>query len=194
MYAKHFSDTLAGMVFSQTATPLGLAIPIYSATAIAGGMPLFNPPNSNVRVEVIRVELNRASGTADFGCIGVMAVALSAVASGAVCTAFADTTPINGYIGSGNATKCLSSNTGTVTVTAGTVGPPTSTAPGWIRTLAAINLEANTSTAHATSTSTYDFDGSLLVPPGVMIYFACTKASVALYSTSLVWKEIPISR
>ena len=42
----HYSDTILGRVFCQSATPLGLAIPIYTATAIAGSMPLFNPPNS----------------------------------------------------------------------------------------------------------------------------------------------------
>ncbi|KKM85183.1 hypothetical protein LCGC14_1291540, partial [marine sediment metagenome] len=33
LHGKHYEDCLAGRVFSQTPTPLGLAIPIYTATA-----------------------------------------------------------------------------------------------------------------------------------------------------------------
>lgn len=190
MYGLHLSDTLAGRVFSQSATPLGLAIPIYTATAIAGSMPIFNPPGSNRIIELISVDINYGSGTADFGSIGLMGLPLTAVATGALCTAFAETTPVNAFLGAGTPSRVKSSNTGTVTVTAGTAVAPAATAPGWIRSLASINLEAQTGTAHGTGIQTYSFNGTIAVPEGFMIYFACTKASVALYATSVVWKEI----
>lgn len=186
VHGKHYADCLAGRVFSQSCTPLGLAIPIYTATAIAGSMPIWNPPSSGVNVELISVDLARGSGTADFAAIGVMARQLASIATGALCTALADTSPINGKLFGGNVTKCKSSNAGTVTVTAGAAGD-------WVRTIASINLEADTGTAHGTMIARYDFDGTLIIPPGALVYLAATKASVALYASTIVWKEIPTS-
>jgi hypothetical protein len=198
MYGLHFQDTLAGRVFSQTVTPLGLAIPIYTATAIGGAgicsLPIWNPPNSNRIVELVQLDLNYGSGTADYGSIVLMAVPLLAVATGALCTALATTTPINGLLGSGTASKVKSNNgAGTCTVTAGTAGAPSETAPGVWRSLADINLEAQTGTAHGVGIHKYTFDGTVSVGEGWMIYLACTKASVALYASGIVWKEVQLN-
>lgn len=184
LHGKHYQDCLAGRVFSQAATPLGLAIPIYTATAIAGGMPIWNPPYSGVDVELIRVGLGYGSGTADYGSIGVMGRKLTAIATGEIMTALANTTPFNGYLFNGLASKVLSSNAGACTVTAGVAGD-------WVHTVASINLEAQTGTAHGTLSVVYDFDGTLIVPPGVLVYLAATKATSALYASTVVWKEIP---
>ena len=195
LHGKHYADALAGRVFSQSASPLGLAIPIYTATAIAGGMPIWNPPDSGVNVEVISVDCPRASGTADFGAIGFMAGKVGAISTASGLSAIAATQPVNGLIFGGNSSKVVSSNAGTVTVTAGVATAPVNgvTGAGWIRTLFAINLEADTGTAHPTAAAHFDPDGSLIVPPGVLVYLACTKASVALIASSIVWKEIPIA-
>ncbi len=196
-YAKHFSDTWAGRVFSQAATPLGLAIPIYTATAIAGGMPILNPTGSGVNVELIRVDITYGSGTTAFGSIGLMVGSCSGVgAVGSGCSALAATVPVNGFLLGGNASRCQSSNAGTVTVTAGVATPPVNGVPGagWTRTLADMNLEAQTGTAHGTGIHTYDFDGTALIPPGVIVYLAGTVASVALFASCIVWKEVPITR
>lgn len=182
-----YADTKDGRVFSQSTTPLGLAIPIYTATAIAGGMPIWNPPNSGVDVELISVTCERASGTADFGAIGVLGRQLLSIATGAIMTALASTTPFNGSLFRGQSSRVFSSNAGTCTVSAGA-------ATDWVRTLFSINLEADTGTAHATSgLGTYKFDGSLIVPPGTLVYLAATKASVALYASTVVWQERPLA-
>lgn len=198
MYGKHFTDTWAGRIFSQSPTPAGLALPKYDATGIGAtgvnALPLWNPPGSGVYVELCSLDINYGSGTADYGAVGLMALPLAAVATGALCTALAQTTPVNGFLGGGNLSKVASNNgAGTCTVTAGTTGAPSATAPGWVRSIADFNLEAQTGTAHQTGIHKYDFDGTILVPPGWMIYFAASKASVALYATSLIWKEIPVS-
>ncbi len=186
---RHFAATLDGRVFSQSATPLGLAIPIYTATALAGGMPIWNPKGSLVNVELISVDINYGSGTADYGAVGLMFLNVnqSALATGAPITAFAETTPKNGLLGYGRYTQVKSSNAGTVTITAGAAGD-------WVRSMATINLEAATGTAHASTTCSYDFDGTIIVPPGGLVYLAATKASVALYATSIVWAEWPIEQ
>jgi hypothetical protein len=66
-------------------------------------------------------------------------------------------------------------------------------ATDWLETLFTMNLEADTGTAHATTKADFDFEGSVIVPPGCLVYVAATKASVALFATSVVWKEIPIT-
>lgn len=196
MFGQHFSDTYAGRVFSQAATPLGLAIPIYTATAIAGGMPIWNPPGSNVNVELISVDVDYGSGTAAFASVGLMAGPLQSIATASGCSAFANTTPANGMLLGGNASKCSSSNAGAVTVTAGVATAPSlgTVGAGWVRSLASINLEAATGTAHGTGIQRYDFQGTVIVPPGVLVYLAATLASVALYASTIVWKEIPITQ
>lgn len=185
LHGKHYADTLAGRVFSQQATPLGLAIPIYTATAIAGGMPIWNPPNSGVNVELMTVTLGYGSGTAEYGNIGCICRELEAIATGAIMTALADTVPKNGLAFNGNATKVKSSNAGTCTVTAGAAGDV-------FRTFASMNLEAQTGTAHGLLVPTFDFHGSLIIPPGVLWYLCSSRASVALIASNVVWKEIPV--
>lgn len=193
---KHFEDARAGRVYSQAATPLGLAIPIYTATAIAGGMPLWNPPSSGVDVELISIDIGYGSGTAVYGSIGLLAGQLTAIATASGCSAFAATTPMNGKLDKQGGSRVSSSNTGTVTVTAGTATPPVAGVPGagWIRTIASIDLEAQTGTAHGSLIVHYDFDGTLIVPPGWLVYLGCTLASVALYASTLVWAEHTIGQ
>lgn len=183
LHGTHYEDALSGRVFAQSTTPLGLAIPIYTATAIAGGQPVWNPPNSGVNVELVAVSTAYASGTADFGAIGLMARKLSAIATGEVMTALAETTPVNALLFQGEASRTRSSNAGTCTVSAGV-------AADWVRTLFSMNLESSTGTAHTTTIARYDFDGTVIVPPGTLVYLAATKASSALFATTVVWKEV----
>lgn len=186
LHGKHYEDCLAGRVFSHTPTPLGLAIPIYTATALAGGMPIWNPSNSNVNVELIKVTIARASGTAAVGSYGLMHRQELGVdiATGSEITAFAKTAPVNGLLGAGQASRVKSSNAGTVTVTAGV-------AAEFVRTLFGSGVEAD-GTANGISYLEHDFEGTVIVPPGSMVWLAGKLASVALYNSTIVWKELPI--
>lgn len=191
----HFPDTVSGRVFSQSATPLGLAIPIYTATAIAGGMPIWNPPNSGVYVELVSVDVVFSSTLAAFGAIGLMAGQVTSIGTSTGCSAFASTVPVNRatMLATGGS-KVQSSNAGTVTVTAGTAGAATPgvAGAGWVQALYNFNLENNVGVAHGTiGPSTYWFNGTVFVPEGVMVYLAASQATGGLYATSVVWKEIP---
>lgn len=187
LHGKHYNDTLRGRVFHQASTPLGLALPVYTATAIAGGMPIWNPKGSGVNVELIHADFGYGSGTATYGSIGLMYINTnqSSLATGAPITAFAATTPTNGLLGYGLSSQVQSSNAGTCTITAGT-------AANWIRTLASFNLEAQTGTAHGIIQVHHDFDGTIIVPPGGLVFFAASQATTALFAASVSWKEIPI--
>ena len=128
MYAKksYFDDTRAGNVFSQTSTPLGLAIPLYTATAATGGsIPIWNPPNSGVDVDILSVTISTASGTAVYGAIGFMMGYVQSIATASGLSAMAATNPVNCYTARQGGSKVISSNTGTVTVTAGFGGAST---------------------------------------------------------------------
>jgi hypothetical protein len=198
LHGKHYVDCLRGRIFSQATSPVGVAIPIYSTAAgsVEGGLPLWNPPGSGVVVELLRIDICYASGTADYGSIGIMAMSLNGIGTATGCSAFAAKTPMNGYLLGGQGSRVVSSNLGTVTVSnAGTVGAPTAgvLGAGWVRTIADQNLEAQTGTPLPTGIRTYDFDGTLIVPPGVMIYLAAMRATTAaLFATCMAWKEVPI--
>ncbi len=186
LHGKHYEDCLAGRVFSHTPTPLGLAIPLYTGTALAGGMPIWNPANSNVNVELINLNIGKASGTSNFGAMVLMhrKGLGSGIADGSEITAFAETTPVNGLLGAGYASQVISSNAGACTVTAGVAGEA-------IRSFHGTGVAADTHEGGLQGID-HDFDGSIIVPPGSMVWMACTKASSSLYATTFTWKELPI--
>ena len=183
---KYTAAVRRGRVFHQTTTPLGLAIPIYTGTGIPGCV-VWNVPSSGVKVVPLSYAATRTSGTAAFAAIGMMARQdMGAdLATGSEITAFAQTTPINAQIGAGQASRVRSSNAGTITIRAGV-------AAEFIHTIAGMNLEADTSTAHQSQPIVYDFDGKLEIFPGTLIWFAATKASVALFAQTFMWEEVLI--
>lgn len=170
-----------GRVFIQTTTPLGLAIPIYTGTAPR--VALWNPLGSGVDVELISISAQRASGTTVEFAAGLMRVlnAGSQIATGSPFTAFAESAPYNAEIGATSATRVLSTASGTVTTTAGVAGD-------FFYSLFHSYAAVGTSTTDGTPWL-HDFNGRVIVPPGVAIYLAGSVASVALYATSLVWAE-----
>lgn len=184
-----------GRVFTQTVTPLGLAIVIYTATALVGALPLWNPTGSGVKVVPLSYTVARVSGTTAFAAFGMMARngVGSVVATGSQITAFAETTPVNGKLGlvnsisgagGGETSKIKSSNAGTITVTA-------SVAAEFIRTMGYMQPEIDT-TPTGINVIEHDFKGRVEVYPGTMVWIAATKASVALFAQTIEWEEVPI--
>ncbi len=201
-YGLHYSDTLLGRVFSQCTTPLGLTPPLYTTTAICASgiaaLPVLNPLGSNRNVELVQVDFawaSTATTTAAGSAFYLMGVPCGAgAATGAPVAAFASTVPVNGLLGAGGASKCLSqAGAGTVSLTAaGTTLPPSSTAAGAVRVLASVDAQT-TGTPTTTSISSFKFDGTIIIPPGFMVYVAGTiTANIGLYGMTMVWKEIPI--
>lgn len=198
-FGIHYSDTLAGRVFTQqtsAAAIAGLAIPIYSATAVAGGSPLYNPTGSNRNVELISYDVVFASGSdaATFMGIFMMAGQVTAIGTGTGCSVFTAAPPTSGLLLGSPGSKIMSGNGGAVTVTAGTATPPVPgvVGAGVVRSLFSTNLEAATAVAHGTLVCRYTFDGTCIIPPGTLVYLAAIVASVALYNVTVCWKEIPI--
>lgn len=184
LHGKHYADCKDGRVFSQTTTPLGTAIPIYTSVTPLGCV-LWNPVGSGVDVELIAFNAGRASGTTAVITAGLMfrKVSQSAIGTGTQITAFAETTPVNGRLGGGRASAIKVSNAGTCTITAGVA------AEYW-RNLFSSGIEAD-ATTNAAKVMQVDFDGTGIVEPGGLIWTAANLASVALFTQTLVWKEIP---
>ena len=195
LHGKYYHANQKYGVFSNSPTPLGLAIPIYTGTALAGGMPLWNPAGSGVKAVLTKITIARASGTAAVFSVGLMARngVGSGIATGAQITAFAETTPINGKLGLVNAiagtgggptSRVKSSRAGTVTVTA-------AVAAEWVETLGGTGVEAD-ATTNGISYILRDFDGELEVYPGTIVWLGATLASVALYASTIRWYEVPL--
>lgn len=196
MHGKYYQANQKYGLFSNAPTPLGLAIPIYTATALAGGMPIWNPVGSGVKCVLTKCNIARASGTAAVATFGLMARngCGSVIGTGQQITAFAETVPINGKLGlvnsitgtgGGPTSKVKSSRAGTVTVTA-------AVAAEWIETMGATGIEAD-ATANGISLINHDFDGRIEVYPGTMVWIGSVLASVALYTTTIGWYEVPIN-
>lgn len=186
LHGRHYEDALAGRVFSHTPTPLGEVIPIYTGTAIEGGMPIWNPANSNINVELISLQIGKTSGTSAFGVIVLMhRKGLGAgIAASSEITAFAETTPVNGLLGAGNVSQVLSSNDGVCTVI-------TPVAAEAVRSFHGTGIAADATTGGLEGFD-HIFNGTIIVPPGSMVWVAGTKAMVAKYCTTLTWKELAI--
>jgi hypothetical protein len=198
-FGLHYSDTLAGRVFSQATTPVGVIIPIYTTTAAGPGIPLYNPLGSNRNVEVISVDVDfsttsTAAGTTN--AIVLMAIPATSIATGGNVSVFTGgVAPVNGLLGAGNASKCLSSS-GQATVTMSNAGvtlqpSATTTQAGPVRVLFDGGY-LTTGSAFPPGQLHYDFTGTLIVPPGWMIYMAATIAEIWNAGLSMTWKEVPI--
>jgi len=185
LVAEMYSVTYRGAMFHASTTPLGLAIPIYTATAPT--VCLWNPIGSGVNLVLHRYAFTYASGTSAYGSVGLMKETNtgSGIATGAVFSAFNDDIPTNGIIGGGKTSNAKVSISGTNTLT--TLGDATR----WFYTLGSINLEAATGTAHAATIPASRIAATIIIPPGSAVWPACTVASVALYAQTISWTEIP---
>ena len=105
LHGKYYYTGQKYGMFSNSPTPLGLDIPIYTATALAGGMPIWNPAGSGVKCVLTKAMVARASGTAAVFSVGLMARngCGSVIGTGQQITAFAETVPINSKLGVVNA-------------------------------------------------------------------------------------------
>jgi len=189
-HGKHYHDLVAGRVFSQTCTPLGLILPIYTGTEIGsatiGASPVWNPANSRVNVELISLTIAKASGTAAIGTAYLMAYfhVGSDIGGGTEITAFAATTPHNGLIGGGMASQVKSSNAGDNDIKAPGAGDAWRSLYG--TAVDADLIETGIAYFHI------DFDGTAIMPPGTFVWLANTLGAGAEVVTTIVWKEIPL--
>lgn len=183
LHGKYYTQTVRGNVFHGSTPIAGVAIPISSSTSPTPV--LWNPSGSGVNVILLNYTAAYTGGTGVVGAFAYYVVtgAGNTIATGAPFSAFAATTPTNGLVGAGNTSKVKFSATGTCTLTtAGVLLKP---------------FGVGQSAVASAGTSIWgpfreDFDGSIVIPPGVAIYPAATAASVDTFAQSLSWEEAPI--
>ena len=181
LHGDYYAQNKSAKVFIQTTSILGLAIPIYTGTAPRVG--LWNPAGSGCDAELLSISCQRASGTTVEFAAALFAVfnTGAGVATGAPITVFGDTAPLSGRLGSDASSRCRSTASGTITTTAGAAGD---TAYALFHSYAAVSNSVCDGTPWE-----HNFNGRVIVPPGTMVYLAASVASVALYTTTLVWAE-----
>ncbi len=184
LHAKFYECARRGRLFFQSVTSGGVAVPIFNTTSPI--LTLWNPTGSGKNAVLIRLNLGYVSGTMVAGSFGLMFTtgAGSTVATGAVFTAFNSVTPGNALLGAGNTSVMNSSNAATNTLTA------TSTKPIWI---GLSEFAAIASTAIGPAGINYDFEGTVIVPPGCEVHVVASAASGALLTQTLYWEEVPTS-
>lgn len=184
LHGKYYQWAYRGRLFIGSTPIAGVAIPISSTTAPTPV--LWNPAGSGVNLVLIRYTAAYTGGTGAVSGFGYYALtaAGSAIATGAPVSAFAATTPTNALIGAGQASKAKFSATGTVTLAAaGTLVKAASLGQA---------VAAATNANLPAPGLIEDFDGSIIIPPGVLFYPAATAASGDTFAQSLTWYEAPV--
>lgn len=184
-YADAVDDGRVFISADRTAALAGVAIPVYTSVTPVGNV-IWNPAGSGVKIRPISFSIAQVSGNPVVTPIVLMhrLGAGSEIATGAVFTAFAKTTPVNALVGAGQASKVFSSNVGTCTLTAGgVIGDVLYDMFG---------LPAITAQAIAFTQLTEHFDGRMAFMPGTVIWVVGTAASVALYRQTWIWEEVPV--
>lgn len=180
LHGTHYEACKRGRVFLVSTVVAGLAIPISTTTAPT--VLLWNPAGNTKNMVLIRAIFAYVSGTSVASAFGLQNIlqAGSVAATGAPITVFAASTPTNGLVGSGISSSMKVSAAGTNTITAQTT---------WFHTMFGESALIAT-TAMNPYTAIHDFDGTVIVPPGVAVYPVGSAASGALISQTFIWEEV----
>lgn len=178
---KYYDQAKAGRVFIGSTLAAGTTIPVDTATAQKFG--LWN--TSSVKNAVLlRLTLAYASGTIALGTFGWMEkYAGFAIGTGSPISAFTNsvlgTTHRNALVGSGGA-SAMRFTPSAATVAAGTGAM-------WFGT-----GTQSATVAVGPVVQDFDFDGNVIVPPGVAVFLVGSLDQTALYTCSLWWAEVDI--
>jgi hypothetical protein len=184
VHGKAYEGVARGFTFIGSTAMAGVAIPISSTTSPTFG--LWNPTGSGKNAVLIRFQIGWVGTTGAAGNIG-FAYAGSAgntIATGGVISAFNQGTALNANLGGGSVSVMKFTPAGTNTLT---------TAGTFLQTC---GLSQLTTSGSATSvcmwTASQDYDGSIIVPPGVFLYVVATNPLLSLFTLSLTWEETPV--
>lgn len=179
-HGKYYVQTQRGNMFIATSSTAA-AIPVTTTTS--PNFALWNPAGSGKNVVLVRYAAGWNATTEAPGSIAFM-YALNAgntVATGAIFTAYANTTPLNALLGAGNTNQARFSVAATATA-AGTM----------LETLGLSHLTTTGTATFGSFTYIIDFDGQLILPPGTAIWTAATTATASTYNQTIKWYEAPI--
>ena len=175
---KYYSEAAAGRVFHGSTAAAGTAFPISTGTAVT--FALWNISTSFNAV-LLYLEAGYTSGTIALGTWGIANQYCGfATATAGPLSAFTDGTPKNALLGKG-AGSAMRFTPSAATLSAG------GTALSWY----GASQESATAGLGIFGVN-WDFNGSIIVPPGQMVFVCGSVAQTALYSMTLTWAETPI--
>src|SRR3990167_1301965 len=176
---KYYPEVAAGKVFIGSTAAAGTAFPISTGTAVTFG--LWNTSSTKNAVP-LWFNASYTSGTIALGTWGIANQYCGfALGTAAPLSVFTDGTPKNALLGSGLGSSMR------FTPSAGTL-----TAGGTAAMWLPAGQESATAGLGIWGVG-FDFDGSLIVPPGQLIFVCGSVAQTGLYSMSLAWAETDIN-
>ena len=182
LHGDYYNLTSRGMVYSGNQGAAGAVIPIYSNTTQQCG--ILNPGTSGVNIVPIRINFGYVDTTGAAGsfALGYITTGDGIIATGGKgVTAATLSTPVPCKLGSTPA-KGLFMASAITTV-----------APGLLMQLGLNQLVTTATDATTTPwVQSYDFNGSVVVPPGTGIFAAGNIAVLIKMAISIIWAEVPI--
>ena len=128
---------------------------------------------------LLTLDIGYTSGTIALGSLGIANQYCGfALATAAPLSVFTDCTPKNALLGSGNASSMRF-----------TPSAATLTAGGTAVKFIGKGIESATA-GLGVFDGHYDFDGSIIVTPGQLVFVCSSIAQTGLFSLSLMWAEI----
>lgn len=181
LHGKYYTQAVRGNVFWGSTAAAGAAIPA-SGTAVTNHI-LWNPAGSGKNAVLVRAMFGWVATTEAPGNIqyAFTTGAGSAVATAAPISAFTALTAQNALLGAGAASVMKFGSAATL-LAAGTL----------LGTLGMSHLTTTGTATFGTFMTLIDFDGMLIVPPGVAVYPYASAATASTYTGTLIWVEVPI--
>ena len=183
LMGKYYTQAYNGNVFSARQAAAGAVVPIFSNTTQQCG--LFNPLGSGKNLVPVKLNGTYVSTTAAAGgfCLGYVTNCGGGIATGSAgITAATLVTPVNLNIGAGGKPAGIFMSAAITTA-----------APAVLMDLGVDQL---VTTAATTSLGffpfSYDFDGTVIVPPGNAIFVAGNIAVLITMVFNIIWVEAPI--
>lgn len=180
--AQYYSDAFNGNVFIGSTAVAGVKPPATNATAITYA--IWNPLGSGKNIIPLYTQVGYSDTTSAAGNIGLsyQTGMGSQVATGSPVTAATLVAPVNALLSAGNASISK-------------FAPSTLTLASAASYLLTFGFNQLVTTAATTASIgwvwQYNYNGSLILPPGVGIFVTGNTAALSNLDLTTVWAEIP---
>lgn len=168
---------LSGKMFIGSTTYAGVKPPAYNATAQKFG--IWNPLGSGVNVVLDKLSMGLVTvGTEAVGAFGLsyLAGAGAQIGTGSPISAFTGTTPVNALLTEGDPSRVKFTLSATVT------------APTFFYNIGL--AQAGTDAEVGFATLQHDFNGGVIIPPGVYVGLGSSAATDQTLQASISWYEV----
>lgn len=186
LHGNFYTQNYRGNVFVGTTAIGGVVLQIYTGlTNTTFGYGLWNPSGSGKNLVPIRVALGYVSTVSIAGNIVYSYLPGVGSSVGTPISTFTGVTPICCNLGGGGASVAkFAAGAGSVVI-AGT--------PTFLKTTGVSQFALTPGgTSQGQWTSVEDFDGSLIIPPGVLFLIGGNVAQLGVFDVATTWEEVPV--